>query len=160
MRGFLKFLLLIVVAVSVAAIARYTRPKPKAETVPLPDRTYSKAAFDSVTWDNEMAEIARGQQVFGWVCAKCHGPEGRGDGGYVLEGDTLHPPSFVQPNWRFASATEALWQRIYLGNNRGMPHWGDQGLEPRDVMAVATYIQKSLRRGVANPAAPAPAATK
>ena len=159
MRTFLKFLLLVVVAVSVAAITRYTRPKAKPATEAMPDRTYTAAAFDSVKWDNEMAAIARGQQVFGWICAKCHGPEGRGDGGYVIDGDTLHPPSFVQPNWRFATSKDALWQRIYLGNNRGMPHWGDQGLEPRDIIAVATYIQKSLRRNV-SPAATKPAAAK
>ena len=50
MRGFLKFLLLVVVAFSVAMIVRSTRPKPAPATVPMPDRTYSRAAFDSVTW--------------------------------------------------------------------------------------------------------------
>ena len=148
MRGFVAILGVLVVAAAVAMVVRYETRPAKEQTVPIPDRTYTPAAFDTVAWASEAAAVARGQEVFGWVCAKCHGPAGNGDGGFVLDGDTLHPPSFVQPGWRFADNSQALWQRIYLGNNRGMPHWGDQGLQPRDVIAVATFIQKGLRKNV------------
>jgi mono/diheme cytochrome c family protein len=149
MRGFVSFLGVFLVAAVVGAVIRYNRsPAQAAGVVPLPDRTYTPALFDTITWSSNEAAITRGKDVFNWVCAKCHGPQGHGDGGYVIEGDTLHPPSFVQPDWRFATNAKGLWQRIYLGNNRGMPHWGDQGLQPRDVVAVATYIQKELRKDV------------
>ena len=148
MRAASAILGIIIAAAAVVAIVRYQSKPDAAAAVALPDRTYTPAAFDTVVWVNEEAAIARGKDVYNWVCAKCHGPSGLGDGGEVLEGDTLHPPSFQAPEWRFAGAPEALWQRIYLGNNRGMPHWGDQGLQPRDIVAVASYIQKDLRKNV------------
>ena len=40
-----------------------------------------------------------------------------------------------------------LAEYIYTGNNKGMPHWGADGIQPRDVVALATYIQQDLRAG-------------
>jgi len=139
---------IIIAAVAVAALMRYQKQPDAGAQVALPDHTYSPAMFDTVAWSSEEAAIARGKDVYAWVCAKCHGATGLGDGGEVLEGDTLHPPSFQAPQWRFANAQQELWHRIHLGNNRGMPHWGEQGLQPRDIVAVATYIQKDLRKNV------------
>lgn len=147
MRGFVSLLGVVLVAAVIGAIVRNNH-KPAEASIPLPDRTYTPALFDTINWASNDAAIARGKDVFNWICAKCHGPAGHGDGGYVIEGDTLHPPSFVQPEWRFANNPKGLYQRIYLGNNRGMPHWGDQGLQPRDVEAVATYILQGLRKNV------------
>ena len=148
MRRVGAFLAIVIAAVGVYVLARSQR-KPEAETtVALPSRTYSPATFDTVVWASEEAAIARGKDVFAWVCAKCHGKTGLGDGGEVIQGDTIHPPSFQAPGWRFADNAPGLYQRIHLGNNRGMPHWGEQGLQPRDVVGVATYIQKELRKDV------------
>ncbi|MBI4545197.1 MAG: c-type cytochrome [Gemmatimonadetes bacterium] len=103
------------------------------------------ATFDTVVWESESAAIARGADVFKWVCAPCHGPRGRGDGGYVIRGDTIHPPSFLEPDWRLANDPMGLRRKIYLGNNRGMPHWGERGMQARDVVALELFIRKSLR---------------
>ena len=152
MRRFAVLIAVLLVVYGVMTLVRRNSDSEQEQqdaAVPLPDRTYSAAAFDTIKWEDEAAAIARGKDVYNWVCAKCHGTTGKGDGGEVLEGDTLHPPSFVAREWRFANDTEGLWQRIYLGNNRGMPHWGEVGLQPRDVMAVATYTQKDLRKQVA-----------
>lgn len=135
-----------VLMAAAAAVVTACDTQPRDETIPLPERTISAATFDTVTWVDEAAQLGRGKDVFGWVCAKCHGIYGRGDGGEVIEGDTVHPPSFIDPQWRFATDRSGLEQRIFLGNNRGMPHWGEQGLEPRDIVAVAAFIQKDLRR--------------
>ena len=148
MRGFGAFIGIVVVAAATAAVVRFGQKNEQQPATPLPDRTYTAAAFDTVNWESEEAAIARGKDVYAWVCAKCHGATGLGDGGEVLEGDTLHPPSFQAPEWRFASNEQSLWQRIYLGNNRGMPHWGEQGLQPRDIVAVGKFIQKDLRKAV------------
>lgn len=137
----------IVLAAVIVVLVRSGR-KPEAETVPMPDRTYNAAAFDTVVWADEATAIARGRDVYAWVCAKCHGPAGKGDGGEVIAGDTLHPPSFQDPDWRFANNEKGLYQRIHAGNNRGMPHWGDQGLQPRDIVATSKYILKELRKDV------------
>ena len=148
MRLLRAFIGLVIAAVVVVLVVRYQRKPEAANAVALPDRTYSPATFDTVVWESDEAAVARGKDVFAWVCAKCHGKAGLGDGGEVVQGDTLHPPSFQAPGWRFGDNQQALSQRIYLGNNRGMPHWGEQGLQPRDVVAVAKYIQTDLRKDV------------
>jgi cytochrome c len=103
------------------------------------------ATFDTVVWANDSTAIARGADVFKWACARCHGATGRGDGGAVVAGDTIHPPSFLESDWRFANDSAGLHRKIYQGNNRGMPHWGDIGLQARDVVALGHYIRKSMR---------------
>lgn len=145
MRGLPAFLVLVIAA---AAVITACDTQTREEAIPLPERTISAATFDTVAWADETAQLGRGKDVFAWVCAKCHGIYGRGDGGEVIEGDTIHPPSFLEPQWRFAGDERGLQHKIFQGNNRGMPHWGEQGLEPRDIVAVAAYIQKELRAEV------------
>ena len=118
------------------------------ETIPLPDRTLRAETLDTVVWSSREAELARGKEVFGWACARCHGATGEGDAGGTAEsGDTLRPPSFRTPDWRFANDARGLAEYIYTGNEKGMPHWGAQGIQPRDVVALASYIQQDLRAG-------------
>ena len=117
-------------------------------TIPLPDRTLHSETLDTVVWTDSTAMLARGKEVFGWACARCHGPTGQGDGGEVtVNGDTLRPPSFHTADWRFAKDPHALAVQIYQGNEKGMPHWGADGIQPRDVIAIAAYIEKDLRAG-------------
>lgn len=144
MRGLRAFFGTLAVMTATAVVVGCEN-EPRNENLPLPDRTISAATFDTVVWTDSAAARARGKDVYAWVCARCHGVAGRGDGGEVLAGDTLHPPSFQDPNWRFANDARGLWNRIHLGNNRGMPHWGEQGLQPRDIVAVASYILHDLR---------------
>ncbi len=110
-------------------------------------RVYSAVMFDTVKWASESDAIARGRDIFKWACAECHGPEGRGDGGRVIDGDTLHPPSFQQANWRFANDPAALDKQVFVGNTLGMPHWGLREMQPRDIVAVEKYIRLELIRG-------------
>lgn len=148
MRSLGAILAIVILAAVVGALVRFGKSSETAQTVPMPDRTYNPMAFDTVVWADEATATARGKDVFAWVCAKCHGPTGKGDGGEVVAGDTLHPPSFQDPDWRFARDEKGLYQRIHAGNNRGMPHWGDQGLQPRDIVATSKYILKDLRKDV------------
>ena len=137
-------------AVAAVALAGCTE-KPAANASSSPDQAAVIPAnipatlFDTVVWYSDSAAIARGADVFKWACARCHGATGRGDGGAVVAGDTIHPPSFLESDWRFANDSAGLHKKIYQGNNRGMPHWGDLGLAPRDVVALERYIRRSLR---------------
>lgn len=103
------------------------------------------AFFDSISWPSPSDALHRGATVYAYSCAKCHGDRGAGDGGYVLRGRLLRPPSFRVLDWRFADDMDGLRQAIYSGNDRGMPHWGSAGLPARDVDAVARYIVNGLR---------------
>ena len=109
---------------------------------------FSPAVFDSVTWTEDREALDRGATVYAYSCGKCHGDRGRGDGGYVLQGRLLRPPSFLVDDWRFANDLAGLRQTIWEGNDKGMPHWGEAGLSPRDTDAVARYIQRRLWAGM------------
>jgi mono/diheme cytochrome c family protein len=124
------------------------------ETVAVAQARYDPAAFAAVPWVDDSAHFARGAEIFRWVCAECHGPVGKGDGGAVLHGDTIHPPSFLDPDWRFANDEEGLRRRIFVGNARGMPHFGLRRMLASDIVAVEKYILFDLRpsQGVPAPA--------
>jgi mono/diheme cytochrome c family protein len=116
------------------------------DTVAVALAKYNDAAYDTIMAANKEEALERGRAVYAWACAQCHGPKGKGDGGYVLNGDTLHPPSLVEPGWRFANDAPGLRKRIFVGNTRGMPHWGLRGMQPRDIKFVQEYILEELRK--------------
>lgn len=115
------------------------------ESVQMAAAQFDSSAFDTITWDSAEAAHERGSIVFTYSCAKCHGPRGFGDGGFIAEGDTLHPPSFHRTAFPFEGDLEGLRVQIYTGRPGGMPHWGLVGLGYRDVDAVARYILEVLR---------------
>jgi mono/diheme cytochrome c family protein len=117
----------------------------EAAVVPMAD---DPSLFDTIAWADPGAALDRGHTVYAYSCARCHGPRGHGDGGYQLEGRTLRPPSFTAEDWRFADDLEGLRSFIREGTDRGMPHWGDAGLTPRDTDAVARYVQRRLWAGL------------
>ena len=105
---------------------------------------YNPAAYDTVMWASDSAAIARGRDIFKWVCAECHGETGMGDGGRVIDGDTIRPPSFHQENWSYADDPDALHRKVFIGNTLGMPHWGLRQMQPRDIVAVERFIRFEL----------------
>jgi mono/diheme cytochrome c family protein len=123
----------------------------QAQEVSLAEVEYDPAAFDTVVWETESAAIERGRNIFKWACADCHGEEGRGDGGRVIDGDTIRPPSFQREDWSYADDPDALHEKVFVGNTLGMPHWGLRQMRPRDVVAVERYIRFELIRDGATP---------
>lgn len=117
------------------------------DSVALAAEAFDAAAFDTVSWETTQAAIERGGVVFTYSCSKCHGARGFGDGGFVQNGETLHPPSFHQASWEFAGDLPALRAKIFTGAEGGMPHWGLAGLKVRDIDAVSRYILQGLRGG-------------
>lgn len=119
-----------------------------ADSVALAAELYDPATFDTIEWVADSAALNRGAVVWTYSCQKCHGPTGQGDGGFVMDGDTLRPPSFQAEDWEFASDADALRRQIFQGTTEGMPHWGLVGLKARDIDAVTRYIQEVLRAPV------------
>jgi mono/diheme cytochrome c family protein len=116
-----------------------------ADSVAMAASQFTAAAFDTIEWESRQAALDRGVTVFNFSCMKCHGAEGKGDGEFVTQGDTLRPPDITEPEWRFAQDHEGLREQIYTGTAEGMPHWGLEGLRYRDIDAVATYMRYGLR---------------
>jgi mono/diheme cytochrome c family protein len=121
-----------------------TTQQAAADTMAMAMAAYDPASFDTISWDDPAAAVERGATVFRFSCQKCHGPNGEGDAGFVMNGDTLRPQSFHAADWAFAEDRDALREQIYIGTLDGMPHWGLEGLKYRDVDAVALYIQAEL----------------
>ncbi len=106
---------------------------------------YDAAMFDTIAWDTELAALERGEVVYNYSCARCHGETGLGEVGIIRAGDTLHISSFQREDWPYTDDKAGLRQAVFVGTDEGMPHWGLEGLKPRDVDAVATYIMKVIR---------------
>jgi mono/diheme cytochrome c family protein len=127
--------------------------EPETESAQPPDtltavamEAYDASMFDSITWNTEQDALDRGLTVYRHSCARCHGTEGRGDAGFVRAGDTLRPESFLREDWPYTDDKASLRQQVFVGTAEGMPHWGLEGLRPRDVDAVAIYIMQVLRK--------------
>jgi mono/diheme cytochrome c family protein len=116
-----------------------------ADSVSIALAMLSPATFDTIAWPSDSAAIARGAVVWTYSCRKCHGTDGRGDGGFVVKGDTVRPPSLLGADWRFADDRGAMREQVFAGTTDGMPHWGLAGLKPRDIDAVTLYIERILR---------------
>jgi mono/diheme cytochrome c family protein len=118
-----------------------------ADSTALAAALLTPETFDTIQWPSDSAALARGAVVWSYSCRKCHGDWGAGDGGFVQRGDTVRPPSFLAPDWQYATDRHGMRERVFTGTNDGMPHWGMVGLKPRDVDAVTLYIQRGLRGG-------------
>ena len=126
--------------------------EPQAEETAAPDTltavaraAYDLTMFDSIAWETNQEAIERGSVVYNFSCAKCHGDQGRGDAELVRQGATPRPPSFRDPEWIYVEDKEGLREQVFIGTSESMPHWGLEGLKPRDVDAVAIFILQSMR---------------
>jgi mono/diheme cytochrome c family protein len=111
------------------------------------EAAFDASVFDTLTWESDQARMDRGAQVYNFSCTKCHGDSGAGDAGFVLEGDTLQPPSFSDPAWAMAGDVDAVRRAIFVGTKEGMPHWGLAGLHAESVDAVTAHILENLAAG-------------
>lgn len=134
----------LVMVVCVAGCDGNAEPQSAAETEADSERVYGPAVYDTVNWASERAAIDRGREIYVWSCAHCHGEEGRGDGGRVVNGDTLLPLSFHVDGWRFSRDPDRLHRSVFAGNSLGMPHWPLRQMRPRDIVAVERYIRLEL----------------
>jgi mono/diheme cytochrome c family protein len=117
------------------------------DSMAMAQEAFDPAAFDTITWESQAAAEERGAVVYQYSCRKCHGETGLGDAGFVMQGDTLRPPSFRDPDWAYGADKTALMEKIFVGTEVGMPHWGLAGLGAKDIDAVATYIRGAFRGG-------------
>ena len=117
----------------------------RADSVAIAEEAFDSTVFDTLSWETPEAPVERGSLVYRISCSKCHGDVGRGNARFVLQGDTLRPPSFLAADWRFAEDPMGLRRYIFHGNVAGMPYWGLVGLKYRDIDAVAEFILRFLR---------------
>lgn len=82
-------------------------------------------------------------ELYGVICASCHGPAGDGDGPARPPGVAM--PRFADPAWQASRTDEAIAQVIVAGRGQ-MPAFGQQ-VNPRGVAALVRHL-----RGLGAPA--------
>lgn len=109
------------------------------------DRHFDPAAFDTVEFSSEYARAERGRVVYEHSCASCHGEDGSGPGPHAreegMEVDSLS--ALLRP---YGGDIPSVRRAIFVGHAYGMPAWGLTELSPRDVDAVAFFIEERLTR--------------
>src|ERR1051325_7035328 len=74
------------------------------------------------------------------MCAKCHGPEGKGDG----EAAVGAQPADLTAKLVYGSSDGEIYSAIHDGTSKDMEGYGDR-LQPNDIWNVVNYIQ-SVRK--------------
>lgn len=116
----------------------------RADSVRLAIEQYDPAAFDTIQWSSWEERVKRGETVWRWSCAKCHGAGGTGEGD-LAEDYGFDMPNLVAEGWQYAGQPDSVRRRIYVGHESEMPSWGLYGLSYRDVDATVEYILGVLR---------------
>lgn len=125
------------------------RDSAQADSVQMAEDMYGAMVFDTITWESPQARLERGAVVYRSSCAKCHGPNGGGNGAAAME-QQIAVPSFLAPDWKYAGDIEAIRHAIFVGHVGPMPEWGLVGVKfpgrfgAKTVDAVAAYIAETL----------------
>jgi len=138
------FVLGILLATGACEKEYHFEPPDRDERIGEAEVLYSPLMFDSVTWADDEARAATGNEVFAAECRNCHGTLGRGGTDYAGQ-RSLAVPSLVEPGWRFAASMDSVRHRVFVGHVSGMPTWGVAGITHREIDAVAYYLLERLR---------------
>ncbi|HMD35468.1 MAG TPA: c-type cytochrome [Vicinamibacterales bacterium] len=84
--------------------------------------------------------IAAGKRTYARMCAKCHGPAGKGDG----EAAVGAQPADLSTKLDYGSSDGEIYSAIHDGTSKDMEGYGER-LQPNDIWNVVNYIQ-SLRK--------------
>lgn len=112
---------------------------------------YMKTAPDlmdekTVTLLTEPADLAAGKEIFTTNCAACH----RADAGGQIG------PNLTDDNWILGGGIKNVFHTISNGgrDGKGMVSWKTNGMKPRDIQKVASYILSLRGSNPKEPKAP------
>jgi mono/diheme cytochrome c family protein len=84
--------------------------------------------------------IAAGRKTYARLCVRCHGPEGKGDGGGAGAGG--QPADFTDAAWDFGSSDGEIFSVIRDGTSADMEAYKER-LKETEVWELVHYL-KSL----------------
>ena len=70
------------------------------------------------------ASIATGRRTYRLLCARCHGPAGKGDGGGAGAGG--QPADFTDDTWEFGSSDGEIFAAIQQGTSADMESYAER----------------------------------
>jgi mono/diheme cytochrome c family protein len=95
--------------------------------------------------DSGLTQLELGATVFQTHCARCHGPDGRGDGPGVYTLD-VKPQNFHDAEYMATRTDEDLLISIRHGKDMAaMPRW-DSILSEEEIHAVLAYVRTFATR--------------
>jgi len=123
-----------------AAFARPARPPPDPNGWQIPENAREEKSPLQPT----PAVLKKGKSLYDGKCAKCHGPQGKGDG---PDGDKQHPPADLTDESRAVRNPDGIiFYKVWNGRKEPkMPAFKSE-LTRDEVWAVVEYV-KSLRQG-------------
>ena len=92
---------------------------------------------------DERLSSSDGRTLFLAVCARCHGPDGRGD---PIEQARLGVPDMTEPAWQAARSDEDIRKTIVEGSkSKKMPAFGTTSFRPEQIEVLVRYV-RGLKR--------------
>jgi cbb3-type cytochrome c oxidase subunit III len=82
--------------------------------------------------------IAAGKRAYARLCANCHGPAGKGDGGGAA-GGTM-PADLTDAMWDYGSSDGEIFTVIRDGTSADMGSYAER-LSPQEIWSVVNYIK-------------------
>lgn len=84
------------------------------------------------------ASVAAGRRTYQRLCSRCHGVEGKGDGGGAGAGG--QPADFTDQSWEFGSSDGEIFAAISEGTSADMESYAER-LDATDIWNLVNYIR-------------------
>ena len=88
------------------------------------------------------ASIAAGRKIYRTHCPRCHGPEGKGDGGGAGAGG--QPADFTDAEWDFGASDGEIFAAIAEGTSADMESYAER-IPVAEIWNLVNYL-KSMKR--------------
>lgn len=84
------------------------------------------------------ASIAAGRKTYQLLCARCHGPSGKGDGGGAGAGG--QPADFTDDVWEFGASDGEIYAAIAEGTSADMESYADR-IAAAEIWNLVNYLR-------------------
>jgi mono/diheme cytochrome c family protein len=88
------------------------------------------------------ASVAAGQKTYRLLCARCHGPTGKGDGGGAGAGG--QPADFTDDMWEFGGSDGEIFAAIQQGTSPDMEAYAER-INAMETWNLVNYL-RTLKR--------------
>jgi mono/diheme cytochrome c family protein len=82
--------------------------------------------------------IAAGKRTYQRLCVRCHGPEGKGDGGGAGAGG--QPADFTSGHWEFGASDGEIFSVIHDGTSADMQGYSEE-ISDTDIWNLVNYLR-------------------
>ena len=82
--------------------------------------------------------IDAGRKIYRQHCPRCHGPEGRGDGGGAGAGG--QPADFTDAEWEFGGSDGEIYAAIAQGTSADMEAYGER-IAATEIWNLVNYLR-------------------